>query len=771
MKYCCFVMIALLGLAVGCNPAEQAQRAAADAEPGQAAEPAVETIPAPAVAEPEPAPPPAAKPKPSKKAMQEPAEKQAAGTDKEKDEEKTAAREKTAAAAAKQEETAVNDVPSPEDYLKDTPLIPREKLFGNPNKAAARISPDGANLAYLAPVDGVLNVWVGPIDDPETARPVTQDKLRGIRRYFWAYTNEHIIYLQDLGGDEDWHVYCVDLATLNTRDLTPIEKVNAQIQAVSHRIPGEILVSLNDRDPQVHDVYRIDLVSGKRELIEKNTQNFVGYITDEDLRVRLASRMTPEGGSDILQREAEDQWKDLVRIPMEDTLTTAPIGFDKSGDVLYFLDSRNRNTGALTTWDLTNGEQKIVAENARADIGELLMHPTENTVEAVSFTYLRKEWQPLEPGVADDFKYLGTVADGEISIASQSLDNKRWIVAFLLDNGPVKYYRYDRGAEPKATFLFNSRDDLANLPLAKMHPQVIKSRDGLELVSYLTLPPGADEDGDGRPAGPLPMVLNVHGGPWARDDWGFDAQHQLLANRGYAVLSVNFRGSTGFGKEFLNAGNKEWAGKMHDDLLDAVKWAVDNKIADPKRVAIMGGSYGGYATLVGLTFTPDVFACGVDIVGPSNILTLLNSIPPYWQPMVQMFKDRVGDFSSREGREFLTERSPLSHAEAIERPLLIGQGKNDPRVKPTESDQFVYELKEKKIPVTYVLYPDEGHGFARPENRLSFNAVMEAFLAEFLGGRFEPIGEAFKGSSITVPDGAEDVPGLPEALEKLQQGA
>jgi len=367
--------------------------------------------------------------------------------------------------------------------------------------------------------------------------------------------------------------------------------------------------------------------------------------------------------------------------------------------------------------------------------------------------------------VADDLAYLGTVADGDISIASQSLDNQRWIVAFLLDDGPVKYYRYDRGDKPQATFLFNNRDDLEGLPLVKMQPEVIKARDGLDLVCYYSLPAGSDADGDLRPDEPLPMVLNVHGGPWARDDWGFDAEHQLLANRGYAVLSVNFRGSTGFGKGFINAGNREWAGKMHDDLLDAVDWAVKEKIADPKRIAIMGGSYGGYATLVGLTFSPETFACGVDIVGPSNILTLLSTIPPYWQPMVQMFKDRVGDFLSKEGKQFLTERSPLSHVEKIVRPLLIAQGKNDQRVKQAEADQIVREMQNKKLPVTYVLYPDEGHGFARPQNRLSFNAVSEAFLAEHLGGRYEPIGSAFEGSTITVPVGAEQVPGLKEALD------
>ena len=651
------------------------------------------------------------------------------------------------------------------DYLADAPLIERETLFGNPDRAAARISPDGKRLAYLAPVDGVLNVWVGPIGKPAAARPVTNDKKRGIRVYHWAFTNEHIIYLQDVGGDEDWHVYAVDLVTTRTTDLTPLEKVNAQIVGMSHRLPETVLIGLNDRDESVHDVYRVRLDTGKREVIEKNTQNFTGYVVDDDLQVRFASRMSADGGSEILKHAGDDQWQTFLTVPMEDTLTTQPLGFDKSGQKLYFIDSRDRETGALTVWDLESGKQELLAENGRADIGEVLSHPVENTIDAVSFTWQRKEWRPLDDSVKDDLEYLASVTDGEISIASQSLDNQQWIVAYLLDDGPVKYYRYDRGRR-KATFLFNNRDDLEDLPLVKMRPVTITTRDGLTLVCYLTLPPGTDEDGDGRPSRPVPMVLNVHGGPWARDVWGFNPTHQWLANRGYAVLSVNFRGSTGLGKEFTNAGNREWAGKMHDDLIDAVDWAVSEKIAERERVAIMGGSYGGYATLVGLTFTPEVFACGVDIVGPSNIMTLLGSIPPYWRPMIQMFKDRVGDYTTEKGKRFLEERSPLSHVDRIARPLLIGQGANDPRVKRAEADQIVNLLKRKQIPVTYVLYPDEGHGFARPENRLSFNAVAEAFLAEHLGGRFEPIGDAFSGASITVPTGAEQVPGLAEGLAR-----
>jgi dipeptidyl aminopeptidase/acylaminoacyl peptidase len=666
---------------------------------------------------------------------------------------------------AKEQKVSRSQTPAakPDDDGSELPLIPRKVLFGNPDRAAPKISPNGRRLAYLAPAEGVLNVWVGPIDKPAPARAVTHDKLRGIRAYHWAYTNEHLVYLQDVGGDENWHVYLVDLVSGEITDLTPLEQVNAQISAMSHRKPGEIIVSLNDRNPSVHDLYRLELDGGQRSLIEKNTEDFTGYLVDDDLKVRFASRMLPDGGSELLRKE-NDSWAKFVTVPREDTLTTHPVGFDKSGDVLYVIDSRKRNTGALTAWDLKSGRQRLLAEDKQADLGELLVHPTENTVDAVSFSYLRKQWRPLTEGVEADLDYLQTVADGEITIASQSLDNEQWIVAYLLDDGPVKYYRYDRPTK-KAAYLFSNRDDLEGLPLAKMRPLVIPARDGLDLVSYLTLPRGEGAD-DGPPKRPLPMVLVVHGGPWARDVWGFNAAHQWLANRGYAVLSVNFRGSTGLGKEFTNAGDHQWAGKMHDDLLDAVEWAVNQKIADPRRIAILGGSYGGYATLVGLTFSPEVFACGIDIVGPSNILTLLSSIPPYWQPMVQIFKDRVGDFTTREGKAFLEERSPLTHVDRIARPLLIGQGANDPRVKQAESDQIVRLMEQKQIPVTYVLYPDEGHGFARPENRLSFNAVTEAFLAQHLGGRYEPIGDDFSGSSITVPAGADAVPGLEESLAK-----
>jgi len=647
-----------------------------------------------------------------------------------------------------------------------TPLIPRLVLFGNPDKASARLSHDGTKLSYLAPKDGVLNVFVGPVDKPDEAKPVTNDTQRGIRSYSWAYDNKHILYVQDSKGDEDWHVYSVDLESGETNDLTPMKGVAAQIEGVSEKFPSEIIVGINDRDPQFHDLYKINIGSGEKELLQKNTE-FAGYVVDDDFKVRFASKMMPDGSLQYLEPNGEGGWKDYINVGADDTLSTAIAGFDKSGQKLYLTDSRDRNTSALVEIDLADGAQKVLASSDKADLSGVVAHPTEKNIQAVSFDYLRPEWQVLDPAIQGDLDYLKSVADGELQIASRTQDDTKWIVAYVMDDGPVRYYLYDR-PNKKADFLFTNRKSLEGQPLAKMHPQVIKARDGLELVSYLTLPVASDPDGDGRPNEPLPLVLLVHGGPWARDTWGYDTEHQLLANRGYAVLSVNYRGSTGLGKEFANAGNKEWAGKMHDDLIDAVDWAVNEKIADPARVAIMGGSYGGYATLVGLTFTPEKFACGVDIVGPSNIFTLLSTIPAYWAPMIQMFKDRVGDPTSEEGKKLLGERSPLNYVEKINKPLLIAQGANDPRVKQSEADQIVAAMKEKKIPMTYVLFPDEGHGFARPQNNLAFYAVAEAFLAEQLGGRYEPAEGAFEGSSITIPEGADQVPGIAEALGKKE---
>jgi dipeptidyl aminopeptidase/acylaminoacyl peptidase len=412
---------------------------------------------------------------------------------------------------------------------------------------------------------------------------------------------------------------------------------------------------------------------------------------------------------------------------------------------------------------MASGQTTVLAQDARVDAENAIAHPKTGVVQAVAFNYDRVRWEVVDPAIAGDLEFLKTVTDGEINVLSRTVDDSRWTVAYVKDNGPVRFYLYDR-PQRKATFLFTNRPMLESAKLASMHAREIKSRDGLTLMSYLTLPVWTDPDGDGVPAAPLPTVLYVHGGPWGRDTWGYNSMHQLLANRGYAVLSVNFRASTGFGKKFLNAGNREWAGKMHDDLIDAVNWAVAGKIADVKQVAIMGGSYGGYATLAGLTFTPDVFAAGVDIVGPSNLVTLLSTIPPYWAPQIELFTTRVGDHRTPEGRKFLESRSPLTLVDRIKKPLLIAQGANDPRVKQAESDQIVGAMKAKNIPVVYALFPDEGHGFARPENNVAFMAIAEAFFAQHLKGRAEPIGDAFQGSSVTVPHGKELVPGVADAI-------
>jgi dipeptidyl aminopeptidase/acylaminoacyl peptidase len=647
------------------------------------------------------------------------------------------------------------------------PLIPRKVLFGNPDRASAQISPDGAHLAWLAPREGVLNVWVAPREDPSAARAVTNDTGRGIRFYTWAYTGDHILYIQDQNGDENWRLYAAAIRSDDIRDLTPFERTQARIIATSERYPEEVMVGLNNRQPEWHDLYRINVVTGELKLVQENDR-FMGFVLDDDYRLRFGLQMTPEGSIDIY-RHGEGDWQPWDTIPPEDILATDPRGFDKTGRLVYFSDSRGRNTAALVEVDTETMHKRVLAEDSRADVSDIVRHPTGKHVQAVSFIYERKQWQVLDPAIEGDLAYLSTVADGEVAIVSRTLDDRYWTVLFVVDSGPARYYLYDRNAR-EASYLFSNRAALEGQPLVKMFPVVIPSRDGLDLVAYYSLPAGSDADGDGVPDQPLPMVLIPHGGPWSRDFWGYNPHHQWLTNRDYAVLNVNFRSSTGFGKSFTNAGDHEWGGRIREDQVDAVQWAIAQKIADPARVAILGGSFGGYSVLAGLTFTPELFACGVDLVGPSNLITLLESVPPYWKPMLEMFTTRVGDFRTEEGRALLKAHSPLTYADRICRPLLIGQGANDPRVKQAESDQIVQAMQANGIPVTYLLYPDEGHGFARPENHISFNAVAESFLARCLGGRAEPIGDDFRGASLKLLAGAEEVPGLAEAMAGRNSG-
>lgn len=643
-------------------------------------------------------------------------------------------------------------------------LIPRDVFFGNPTRAQLRVSPDGQWLSWLAPRDGVLNIWIAPVAKPDEARALTAEKGRPIRQHFWAPNAKLVLFINDKGGDENFLLYGADVAGGDVRTLTPFEKTRVQIVAFSEANKDEILVGINNRDPQWHDVHRLNLRTGALTLVRENNE-WAGFEADDSLTLRLATKQTDAGGM-VVHRIGTDgkvEAQPFLEIPYEDSLTTGIIGFTADGRTLYAQDSRGRDKSALVKLDLQTAAPTMVAESTRADIDDTLRHPTTRHLQAYSVNYLKNEWHAIDPAIAPDLAFLREKLGPDFQVTARTDDDRLWTVAFDPVTASPAFHVYDRAARTLKK-LFVVRPELEGKPLVAMHPREIRSRDGLTLTAYLSLPPGVDADADGRPEKPLPLVLNVHGGPWARDGYGFNPEHQWMANRGYAVLSVNYRGSTGFGKGFIAAADLQWAGRMHDDLIDAVNWAVREGIAQKEKTAIYGGSYGGYATLVGLTFTPDVFACGVDIVGPSNLNTLLASIPPYWEPLKQTFYRRMGDPRTEEGRKLLAERSPLSRVEAIRKPLLIAQGANDPRVKQAEADQIVQAMKARGIPVTYVLYPDEGHGFARPENRRSFYAIAEAFLAGQLGGRFEPVGSDFKGSSLVVPDGAAAVPGLEQAL-------
>ena len=625
------------------------------------------------------------------------------------------------------------------------------------------ISPDGKWISYLSILSGVFNVLVAPVDHISEARPVTNETANGVESYFWAFDNRSIIYSQDMFGDENWHIYAVNITTGVKSDLTPYKNVSAYVWGVSYRLPQELLIALNDRNPEYHDVYRVNITTGEKRLVQKNDERFAGFVFDDDLRVRLAADVTSDGDVDYLKPAGNGSWEPFMKIRYEDCVTTYPIGFDKTGGNLYMYESRGRNTAAIVSLNLSTNETRVLAEDPKADPGMMLIHPTEMTIQAVDFNYYRQNWTILDGSIQQDIEYLHQVGDGDMAVTSRTLDDSLWIVAFIRDNGPARYYIYDRKAKI-ARLLFSANRRQEHLSLSRMNYTTIKSRDGLDLVSYYTLPPWTDRDMDGIPEKPLPMVLLVHGGPWERDSWGFDETHQFLSNRGYAVLSVNFRGSTGFGKNFTNAGDLEWGRKMQNDLLDAVNWSTDSGIADPSRVAILGLSYGGYATLAGMTFTPNVFACGVEVCGPSNLTSFLLTVPPYWKPDITMKLKRIGDYRTEEGRSLLRERSPLTYVDRIQKPILIAQGANDPRINKNESSQIVQAMQDRKIPVTYALYPDEGHGFVQPGNGMSFYALTEAFLSMHLGGRYEPIGSALNGSSITVPVGADQVPGLVEAL-------
>ncbi len=636
-----------------------------------------------------------------------------------------------------------------------TPLISRKTFFDNPDRMCVRLSPDGTKIAYIAPYKEVMNIWVSPRDKPNEAQVITKESTRGIMSFSWAHANDKILYPKDKEGDENWHIHCVDILTHEDKDLTPYGAVSARISKISPHFPTTILISVNDRTPERHDTYKVDILTGRRDLVYENNE-FVGFLFDDQYNLRFAMRLLPDGSS-RLDRYQDGEFTKFDHVPYEDVLGTSPLDFNKAGNKLYTLDSRGRDTTGLYLVDIATGQKDLLAEHPKADISDTFIHPTTKEFEGWAATYLKKEWVFINKAVKDDITLLQKNARGVIEVLSRDQANQYWILVDLQDAGPSEYYLYDRQSQEKS-HLFSSQKSLEGLNLSPMHPVVIKARDGLEMVSYYTLPRECDPKGQGAPRQSVPLVLTVHGGPQARDSWGYNPATQWLANRGYAVLSVNYRGSTGFGKAFTNAGDGEWSKKMHDDLIDAVNWAVDKGITTKDQIAIYGGSYGGYATLVGLTSAPDFFACGVDIVGPSNLKTLMETVPAYWKPILDMLKKRIGgDLESETGLAELAARSPVHKASNIKKPLLIAQGANDPRVKQAESDQFASALKAKGIPVTYVLYPDEGHGFSRPPNKMSFFALTEAFLQEHLGGRAEPIGSDLEGSTYQLLESGPEI--------------
>jgi dipeptidyl aminopeptidase/acylaminoacyl peptidase len=614
--------------------------------------------------------------------------------------------------------------------LAQTQLIPRSILFGNPERSSPDISPDGAMLAYLAPDQGVLNVWVrtlGKTDD----RVITNDRKRGIRNFSWQYDSKDILYGQDKDGDENWHIYQTNVASKQTKDLTPFEKSRADIVALDPDHPDTLIMQSNKRDAKVFDVYRLNLKTGEMALDTQNPGDVLGWQVDHNLEVRAAQITTEDGGTLIRVRDnAKSPWRELIKWGPEETLGNM-VDFTPDNKALWITTSLDANAARLISVDTASGKRTVITEDPQFDVSFTVEHPKNHKLQAVVFLRERRDFQIVDSSIQADFDALHKVRDADISNISRDLKDDKWIVTFEGDDSPVYYYLYDR-ATKQATMLFSNRPDLEKYKLAKVKPVEYTARDGMKIYGYLTTPAGAD-------AKNLAMVVFPHGGPWGRDLWGYDPYAQWLANRGYAVLQPNFRASTGYGKQYLNAGDRQWAGAMHTDLLDGKDWAVQQGIADGKKVCIMGGSYGGYATLAGVAFSPDAYACGVDIVGPSNLNTLLKTIPPYWSTFLAIFHKRMG-----EDEAFLKSQSPLFKADEIKVPLLIGQGKNDPRVNKAESDQIVAAMRKNGKPVVYYVFPDEGHGFARPENRTAFNAASEEFLAKYLGGRFEAPSDAEK---------------------------
>jgi dipeptidyl aminopeptidase/acylaminoacyl peptidase len=625
-------------------------------------------------------------------------------------------------------------------WAQSPPLIDRELFFGDPEIAGAQISPDGAFIAFIKPFKGTRNIWVKKTADPfTTAKPITADTKRPIPGYFWSRDGKYILFVQDKAGDENYNVYAVNpndapaagQEVPAARNLTDVKGVRAAIFGVPKNEPDAIYVGLNDRDPAWHDLYKVKISTGDRTLMRKNTERITAYVFDLKDQLRLATRSAENGDTEVLRVDADKFTKVYSCNVFE---TCGPVRYHKDGQRVYFQTNKGAGSDlvSLYLFDPATGKEELVESDPmkRVDFGNAVFSEVSDDLIATSYDDERERLYWKDKAFEADYKNLQKQLPGkEIGFGSSTKDEKLFIISANSDTDPGSTYLYDRTTK-KLTLQYQAREKLNRAYLAPMKPVKYPSSDGLEIPAYLTLPKGVE-------AKNLPALIIPHGGPWARDSWGYNSFAQFLANRGYAVLQPNFRGSTGYGKKFIDSGNKQWGDKMQDDITWGAKYLIAQGIADPKRVGIMGGSYGGYATLAGVTFTPDVYAAGVSIVGPSNLITLLESIPAYWEPIRKLFYERMGDPNTPEGKAQLLRQSPLTSAAKIKTPLLVIQGANDPRVNKRESDQIVIALRDRGFPVEYMVAPDEGHGFARPVNNMAMFASAEKFLAKYLGGRYQ----------------------------------
>ena len=624
--------------------------------------------------------------------------------------------------------------------LGQPPLIDRELFFGNPEISGAQISPDGKYIAFIKPYKDTRNIWVKRAEEPfSAAKLVTSDTKRPIPGYFWSRDGKYILFVQDKGGDEDFNVYAVNPAEApaageeapKARNLTDLKKVTAVIYAAPKSDPDAMYIGINDRDQAWHDLYKIKISTGERTLIRKNTDRFTGWVFDLKDQLRLALRSADNGDTEVLRVDG-DGFKKVYSCSVFETCS--PAQFHKDGKRVYMITNKGREIDLLrlVLFDPETGKEELVESDPmnHVDFGSPIFSQVSEDLIGTTYDDERTRIYWRDKSFESDYELLKKrLPNRDISFGSSTRDETLWLISAASDVEPGETHLFDRKTK-KLTLQYRIREKLPREHMAEMKPIRYKSSDGLEIPAYLTLPKGIE-------AKNLPLIMFPHGGPWGRDSWGYDTFAQFLANRGYAVLQPNFRGSTGYGEKFLDAGNKEWGDKMQDDITWGVKYLVAQGIADPKRVGIMGGSYGGYATLAGVAFTPEVYSAAVSIVGPSNLITLLESIPPYWEAFRKVFTERMGDPATAEGKARLVRQSPLNSANKIKTPLLVVQGANDPRVKKAESDQIVVALRERKFPVEYLVAPDEGHGFARPVNNMAMVAAAERFLAKHLDGRYQ----------------------------------